>query len=527
MNNECFKNFLSGLDNFELDVFIYNPTDKKILYANKSFTSNNKLNIGDDITEIVAKKHVYVESQNKWFNINSGDITWHGDGEPMPAVFCLSLDIVQNQRATEMQWESVLLQMPGRDSLRLMIDKLLKEEITDYCLVLLNLNFFNKINVSYGYEYGNTILLEIHEFLNKFSAMGSFFVMDGNQFAIIIPEVHMDDFLWQVTERFRDSWVVLEGIEQFINVTMGIIKLDNPKETANSYIQKAASTSKEANFIESNAAYYEEKNTEYIRNEQLEYHLRRAIRYDMESFLVFYQPQVDGKTGKITSFEALSRWVDKEIGFVSPGDFIELAEYLNLINIIDLNVLRIATRFAKKLHDRGYFIKISVNISAKQLHGKDLVENIRKIVEEAYLEYSYVNIEITETSVMADIDEGVRQINALRALGFGIHLDDFGVGHSSLNSLKDIPVTEVKIDRKFIGEMLYIKYSYTFIKSIINLCHSTGLEVCCEGVETREEFLELRKLNCDLMQGYYFSSPLHQDMVMDIIDKDFLTSDET
>lgn len=527
--SDNFSNFLVSLDNFDVVVFIYNPKDFSLLYGNKKFLTTYDLKNLDDSKSINAiindtsEEKSYIEKNGIWLQNHSILISVPQDFYNEQVMFCIQVDITDSIKIINgLKWKNELTGLSNRYKLVEDITKIITKKKKNQNLVDIDLNFFNDINYSYGHDYGNELILEISKFLYKVVLQSEVYNLQGSRFMTILDENYLDSFLVTVKNRFKDSWFI-RSVEQFINISIGVVQINDFNETGEGYIYRVMEATKESKKIGGNSVrYYESKKIEKLqRNAQLEYYMRNAIKYNMDSFLVYYHPIVDAKTGKIEGFEALSRWKDSEIGFIFPDEFIGLAEYLGVINIIDMHVLKRSTQFIKRLHDLGHYVKVSVNISAKQLYDDDLVDSIKNIVTESQLEYSYVNIEITESHAIENLESSIQKINALKAVGFGVHLDDFGVGHSSLNALKDLPITTLKIDRMFVKDMHITKYNYTFVKTIIELAHSADLKVVCEGIEYQEDYDALKKLRCDYLQGYLFSKPIPEEDVYEIVSKNF------
>ena len=414
----------------------------------------------------------------------------------------------------------------GRSKLLQDLNEVLSTKQQNQALVVFNLHAFEKINYTYGYDHGDQILIEIAGFLTDF-----FSYIDGiklynvqeRKFIALLDQDSLDEYLQSLMSRFLTPWVI-NGVEQFLTISFGVSYIANFDDTAEHYMSRTIQAAEEAREKGSNQIVITQSRSpeDQVRRMELENHMRSDISYNIEStFLVYYHPIVDASTGQIEGFEALSRWRNAELGFVFPDQFIPLAEEVGLIHYIDLHVLRQATKFVKQLHDQGNPVTISVNLSAAQLSDPQLVETICKVVDENALPYRYVNIEITESMAIENINDTIHKIGELKNLGFGVHLDDFGVGHSSLHTLKQLPVTTLKIDRSFIQQIHESKYDYTFVKAMIQLAHSAHIKVVCEGVETREDYVLLKALDCNYLQGFLFSKPMPEQDVSAIVARNF------
>ena len=239
----------------------------------------------------------------------------------------------------------------------------------------------------------------------------------------------------------------------------------------------------------------------------LETDLWNALERD--EFVLHYQPKVDLKTGRIIGMEALLRWQHPVNGMIPPGKFIPVAEESSLIVQIGKWVLREACRQNQAWQDDGLrYVPIAVNISARQLHDKDLIETVRTTLESTRLRAEYLEIELTESAVMSNTDEAVNTMAALRGMAVRISLDDFGTGYSSLSYLKRLPVTGLKIDQSFVQDVATDPDDAAIVRAIIVVAQELMLDVTAEGVETAEHAQFLKLHGCREAQGYYFARPM-------------------
>jgi len=236
--------------------------------------------------------------------------------------------------------------------------------------------------------------------------------------------------------------------------------------------------------------------------------------------LVYYQPLIDLHSGQITAMEALVRWQHPTLGLISPVKFIPIAEANGLIVPIGEWVLRTACVQNRAWQLAGFTpIRISVNLSARQFEQSNLVEVVTQILEETGLKASYLELEVTESFLMADIERSVKTLKQLRELGIWLALDDFGTGYSSLNYLKRFPVNMLKIDRSFVQDVTSNPDSAAITDAIIALAKSLRLNITAEGVETQEQLDYLRMRGCDEGQGFYFSRPVPADIIAPMLQK--------
>ncbi|MEH2203466.1 MAG: bifunctional diguanylate cyclase/phosphodiesterase [Nostoc sp.] len=264
--------------------------------------------------------------------------------------------------------------------------------------------------------------------------------------------------------------------------------------------------------------YSPEINAQLQERITLENELHGAL--ERNEMLVYYQPLIDLHSGQITAMEALVRWQHPTLGLVSPAKFIPIAEANGAIVPIGEWVLRTACTQNRAWQLAGFTpIRISVNLSARQFEQPYLVEVINQILEETGLQVSYLELEVTESFLMADMERSVKTLKQLRELGICLALDDFGTGYSSLNYLKRFPVNMLKIDRSFVQDLTSNPDSAAVTNAIIALAKSLRLNITAEGVETQEQLDYLKMLGCDEGQGYYFSCPVPADLITPMLQK--------
>ncbi|MGR3295387.1 MAG: putative bifunctional diguanylate cyclase/phosphodiesterase, partial [Candidatus Bathyanammoxibius sp.] len=243
---------------------------------------------------------------------------------------------------------------------------------------------------------------------------------------------------------------------------------------------------------------------------QLESSLHRAMERD--ELMVYYQPQVDLKTGKIVGAEALARWKHNQKGMVPAIEFIPLAENIGLIVPIGEWVLHAACTQNKKWQDAGLPpVRVAVNLSAHMFQKQGLVEVVDKVLKETGLDPNFLELEITETVLMKDIDAGARTLMELKDMGVHVAIDDFGTGYSSLSYLTRLPVDRLKIDQSFVRDLTIHPDDDAVVKATVALAHSLRLKAIAEGVETQAQLDFLRSADCDEIQGNLFHKPVTPD----------------
>jgi diguanylate cyclase (GGDEF)-like protein/PAS domain S-box-containing protein len=377
-------------------------------------------------------------------------------------------------------------------------------------VLYLDLDRFKFVNDTLGLKGGDRFLNKITERLvtltNEHCLL---YRQGGDEFIYLLKNSSLEDTKKKAAEvlsLFQQSFSIDEQ-EFYISPSIGVSRYPVDGYDANSLIQKAAQALFQVK--EKGRAHYrfyqthmESSFPNYII---MESHLRKAI--EKEEMYIHYQPQMNLSTGNVDSFEALIRWNNRKFGFVSPGQFIPLAEETGLIHGIGEWVLEQVCLQLKDWRLKGYKnVRIAINISPKQFLQEQLVDTIREYLAKYEIPASCLEIEITE-GAMQDTQQTLKVLKKLKDLGVFISVDDFGTGYSSLNYLKRFPIDILKIDQSFVREIGSNQKDSAITTTIIHLAHSLGLEVIAEGVEEEGQVHFLKEANCQKAQGFYFSKP--------------------
>ncbi|WP_198299750.1 putative bifunctional diguanylate cyclase/phosphodiesterase [Tumebacillus avium] len=381
-------------------------------------------------------------------------------------------------------------------------------------VLFFDLDDFKMFNDSLGHTFGDKVLMAVTNRITKQLTAGMrLYRLGGDEFALILEQdSSISDQAALTAERIfaamKDKLHV-EDQELFINLSLGISRFPEDGHDAQTLYRNAEMAMYHAKNAGRNQyqLYDAAMNARAAERLVLAGDLRKGL--EREEFFLAYQPQVCLMTGRITGMEALIRWKHPERGLVSPAEFIPLAEETKLIIPIGEWVLRTACRQNKAWQDAGFPpVCVSVNLSACQFGQPNLVAMIKKILQETGLAPQYLNLEITESITMNNVERAIATMHEINDYGIGISIDDFGTGYSSLNYLKKFPIQTLKIDQSFVRDMTEEHHDVAIPTAIIAMAHSLKLKVIAEGVETEMQQQMLRERGCDEMQGYLISRPL-------------------
>src|SRR5690625_781212 len=413
-----------------------------------------------------------------------------------------------------MENHDILTGLPNRTYLFNQLEMTIKEA-TDaqetFALLHIHLNHLKQINETFGYDVGDQLLKTFSENLTNYLKHHIFTArLTSNEFIILLRNTDSKTSVTTFVENLINhlsSTYHIKGYDIQISLNIGISLYPEHGLSAEELLKNADAAlymvrdnaDKQFNFYESSLS------KKFKLNLKMDSELHQALASNQ--FSLHYQPQKCLTTGKVIGLEALLRWNHPTKGLIPPLEFIPLAEKTGLIIDIGRWVLYEACKQNKHWQNQGYRpVIVSVNLSAKQLHQKDFVKDVEKILQLTNLEPHYLELEITESMAMMNEKFVLKTVKKLRKLGVFVSIDDFGTGYSSLKSLSFFPVTKLKIDKMFMDERQ--KHNRTIVRSIIRLSHSLNLKVIAEGVETLEQMKFLKEEKCDEIQGFYFSKPL-------------------
>ncbi|MEO3704052.1 EAL domain-containing protein [Trichormus azollae HNT15244] len=410
----------------------------------------------------------------------------------------------------------VLTNLPNRVLLKnLLIDALTKVSHNHSLGVcFLDLDRFKKINDSLGHSIGDKLLQMVAQCIKK--SLRSDDILGrwgGDEFIILLPEISemYDIFLIQdrIFAAFKQGFKI-DNYHLNISPSIGISLYPQHGEDGETLIKNAEAALSLVKLQGRNSykVYHAAINSQATELFILENSLHNAL--ERQEFKVYYQPQVNSSTGEITKMEALLRWQHPELGLIPPATFIPIAEETGLIFPISEWVLKTACLQNKAWQQKLKLssLSVAVNFSARQFQQPNLVSIVEQVLSETKLAHRYLELEITETVAMQDVELTQKILRELDQIGVTISIDDFGTGYSSLSYLKDFPIHALKIDQSFVRDLANKDHQTAITTAIISLAHGLNLSVVAEGVETEEQLNALRILQCEIMQGYFFSHPL-------------------
>jgi diguanylate cyclase len=386
-----------------------------------------------------------------------------------------------------------------------------KREANRFGVFILKIHRFNDINGTLGYDTSDVLLAQVGQRLGKLLAEPDMLAcLRANEFGVFLPQVEDDAGAVEKVQTFiseLEEPFVLDGLKLGIQTSFGIAVFPDHGTSAIALMQRARIALIAARkAFRGYAIYKPEQDRAQPKQLALLGELRNAIIKN-ELFLL-YQPKIELKNGQVSGVETLVRWEHPEFGITPPDQFIPEAEQTGLIMPLTLWVLHEALQQCKVWFDEGRTLKVAVNLSAINLQSDELVDQIEGLLKTCGVSPALVELEVTESALMVNPQYAMEQIRRLKEMGLRVSIDDFGTGYSSLAYLTRLPVDTIKIEKLFVMNMATRKEDSVIVRTIIALAHGLGLNVVAEGVESRETYELLKKLNCDEGQGYYFSQPL-------------------
>ena len=403
---------------------------------------------------------------------------------------------------------------------------------TKFVVVSIDINNFKNINDTMGFDIGNKVLTGIAMLWKNIAESGASGTNDfvarlsGDEFAIIIRDYKSEKDIETAIKKYESSLsnkLYVDGYDLYITASFGYAEYPTDADNIDNlftFADAAMTELKRANSSE-HILRYSPDILKLERTLEIEHKIRTALEKDNVFFNL--QPQYDMEH-KLRGFEALARMKDENGDFISPGEFIPVAEKVGLVDKLDGAVFRKSSEFfGELLRKYDLDIILSVNVSVRHLMKKDFIEEIKSILQNSNIPPKNLEIEITESIMIDSVDKALQVINAIEEMGVQIAIDDFGTGYSSLSYLNRFPANLLKIDKSFIDKMNDNDSSKQYVASIIAIGHIMGFNVISEGVEEDEQISVLKEIGCDYIQGYIWGRPLPEEQAEKLV-RDSLTN---
>jgi polar amino acid transport system substrate-binding protein len=434
-------------------------------------------------------------------------------------------DLQKNRESIKkLAYTDHLTELPNRIAFIEMLDNIMLTLRSDEIIGVMDIDLdnFKNINDTLGHSYGDELLIDVTHRLKQVMDENDYLARIGGDEFIILTQNHKDTVSFEdKIKKIRNVFTFpfeLSSNEYFVTVSIGVAFAPKDGKTAQAVIKNVDAAMYMAKANGKNTyAYFESTFNQMLTDKiELQSELRRAI--EKKEFVLYYQAQMDLTLKKVLGFEALIRWNHPSKGLLYPNDFIYLAEESGLIVPIGKWVLKSACLQLKEWMDLGYnSISMSVNLSARQFKDKDFVPMVHEVIEETEIDPKRLELEITESVALEDLDYTIATIKELKAIGIKFSLDDFGTGYSSMSYLKRLPVSNLKIDKSFLDTVMDDTSDQKIIQAIITLARNLDLHVIAEGVERSDQEEFLQASNCNIAQGFLYSKPVPKERAVEYL----------
>ncbi len=420
--------------------------------------------------------------------------------------------VSREQLISHQAYHDELTDLPNRHRLIQVLEQWVEDHHRAFSLCKLAVRRINDINSSLGHEIGDQVIREVGRRLRGMAVSDQLFHLGGSEFVLMTRPENPEQtgrYMELLLPLMEPEWRY-QGISLYIEVQTGMALFPAHDLTASGLLQKAAIALQHAQKTGASCQLYDGAlGRDSIERLQLINQLKTAICQDQ--LILHYQPKLDLATGRVRHVEALVRWQHPTQGMVPPDKFIAVAEQTGLINALTRWVLVEAVRQHRLWKKQGLTLSISVNISAENLRDHNFYDMVAETLLDDTLDRDAISLEITESAVVDDPEAAISVLNRIESEGIRLSIDDYGTGYSSLAQLKQLPVSELKMDKSFVQKLLVDRDDQTIVHSTIDLAHNMGLRVVAEGVEDAESLAWLRRKGCDLGQGYFICRPKPAD----------------
>ncbi|MCR5167480.1 MAG: EAL domain-containing protein [Oscillospiraceae bacterium] len=478
--------------------------------------------VGSDTAHTAEFRAMTKDNNFHWFRfryrlISGGDPGVHGIGG---AVMDITAERAKDSLIEKMAYIDEVTQIYNRSKFMLIGSDIYSCVVEsgvsgiDYWVIVIDIDNFHIVNDTCGYKGGNKILARIAEvIISALPDDGIAARIGGDDFAVLARADNDEELPVKLIEKIQHdiSEINPDSFEaQTVTCSAGYCRITDGGDDFAQVLDRAefalGLSASAKGSINRYSIYVHDR---VIRSTEIEKDLARAI--DDNELVLYYQPKIDLITGKVIGSEALIRWI-KDGRMIPPNDFIPVAESSMLITKISDYVLREACRQNKEWQDKGLDpVVVSINLTAIDFYHTNVTEKIRKTLEETGLEPKWLEVELTESLALKDIDNAIKQMNDIRNLGVSLSMDDFGTGYSSLSYIQVLPIAVLKLDRSFIMYLEEDEISREIVSAVIRIAKSKKIDTIAEGIETPGQADILRESGCDLAQGYYFGKPMPAD----------------
>ncbi|NNJ92037.1 MAG: EAL domain-containing protein [Gammaproteobacteria bacterium] len=487
----------------------------------------------DDLVEQVFNAHIHDHDQYHFiheFKLPDGrkkflqehcETRFDGNDNPVSSVGTVQ-DITEQKeselRIEHMAHHDALTGLPNRTLFKerfLQASTLAHRNRHQLAVVFIDLDGFKIINDSLGHNVGDAVLQEVSKRLKRCTRASDIIGrQSGDEFLVCLTDLtdslKVSRLCEDILDALRQSFELGEHVVG-LSASMGIALYPDNDRDFDGLLRKADTAMYSAKNAGKNTLRFfsDEMNADMLQRLKLLNDMRNGIQ--QREFLLYYQPQIDFKTGKIVGAEALMRWARPNGEFISPATFIPIAEESGLILKLGHFALEESCRQLADWQQQGFILNMAVNISAIQLSQLDFLKDVSEITKKYGVSSSSLDLELTESLLLKETEKTILMVKAVKQLGVKLSIDDFGTGYSSLSYLKRLNADQLKIDRSFIKDIPYDQDSISITRAIIHMSHDLGLKLVAEGVENKKQYELLQALGCDFCQGYYFSRPVDPD----------------
>ncbi len=432
---------------------------------------------------------------------------------------------VNTAKLEKMAMFDSLTGLPNRNMMTFQINKqlaALQRRQAGMALLFIDLDNFKKVNDSHGHHFGDEVVKLAGERLSRVIRENDLIArFGGDEFVILVTGLDKVEQVNIVADKLIEEFVEPMRISEqtfYISISIGVAYTSNSKTRALELMRQADTAMYEAKLERGSSFRFfnSSMNQKIVKQVELENEARIALKE--QQFFLALQPQIELASKRLTGFEALLRWNHPQRGLVPPGDFLPMLENTAMMSELDFWVMEKAIELLSRLETNGYRnVKMAINLSAAQFANSALLPYLMELIELHKVDARNIELELTETVLVADIERAVDVIQQIRALGCKLAVDDFGTGYSSLSYLKMIPSDIIKIDRSFIAGMLETESDRNIVSSTISMVRSMGQQIIAEGIEQPEQLFQLANMSCQYGQGYYISKPIEEQALWEVL----------